>query len=188
LAVLPIYVSEQSTLRKRARAIKQTSEAIRRLGEDMLETMHKANGIGLAANQVGLLQRIIVVDVSEMEEFKTVPPMIMVNPEIIAASGECTMEEGCLSIPEVREEVARPEAIRVRYRDTDFEPYELDATGMLARVIMHEIDHLNGVLFIDHIGGLKRKLLRGRLNKIHRGDIEVSYPIVADTDPVVAQR
>jgi len=188
LSVLPIYVSEQSTLRKRARAIRQTDDEIRRIGEDMLETMHKANGIGLAANQVGLLQRIIVVDVSEIEEFKDVPPLIMLNPEVIVEDGELALEEGCLSIPEIREEVVRPETIRVRYRDPDFRQHELDASGMLARVIQHEIDHLNGVLFIDRIGSLKRKLLRGRLNKIHRGEIEVTYPIVADPEPVVAQR
>jgi peptide deformylase len=154
----------------------------------MLETMRKANGIGLAGNQVGLLQRIIVVDVADADEFKNVPPLIMLNPEVVGEEGEWAMEEGCLSIPEIREEVVRPETIHVRYNDPDFEQREIEARGLLGRVILHEIDHLNGVLFIDHLSGLKRKMLRGRLNKIRRGETEVTYPIVAESLPVLAER
>jgi peptide deformylase len=154
----------------------------------MLETMRKANGIGLAGNQVGLLQRIIVVDIADADEFKNVPPLIMLNPEVVGEEGEWAMEEGCLSIPEIREEVVRPETIHVRYNDPDFEQCEIEARGLLGRVILHEIDHLNGVLFIDHLSGLKRKMLRGRLNKIRRGETEVTYPIVVESLPVLAER
>lgn len=188
MSVLPIYTYEQAVLRKRARAIKQMDDHMRRIGEDMLETMRKANGIGLAANQVGLLHRIIVVDVSETEEFKAVPPLMMLNPEVLAESGEWVMEEGCLSIPDIREEVVRAETIRVRYRDGDFQQHEMDASGLLGRVILHEIDHLNGVLFIDRLSGLKRKLLRGRLNRIRRGEMDVAYPVVAQADPVLVEK
>jgi peptide deformylase len=188
VSVLPIYTYEHSILRRRARAIKQNDDQIRRLGEDMLETMRKANGIGLAGNQIGLLHRIIVVDVSESEEFKTVPPLIMLNPEVVGEEGEWAMEEGCLSIPEIREEVVRAETIHVRYRDPDFEQREIEARGLLGRVILHEIDHLDGVLFIDHLNSLKRKILRGRLNKIRRGEMEVIYPIVAENLPALVER
>jgi peptide deformylase len=188
LSVLPIYTFEQSVLRRRARAIKQMDDHFRRIGEDMLETMNNANGIGLAANQVGLLHRIIVVDVSDAEEYKTTPPFVMLNPEVLAESGAWEMEEGCLSIPEIREDVVRAETIRVRFRDLEFQQQEMDASGLLGRVILHEIDHLNGILFIDRLSGLKRKLLRGRLNKIRRGEMDVAYPIVAEADPVLVQK
>ncbi len=188
VSVLPIYVYEQPVLRRRARVIKHVDEPLKRLGEDMFETMRKANGIGLAATQVGSLQRVIVVDVSDVEGYKTVPPLVMLNPEILTESGRLVMEEGCLSVPDIREEVERAETIWVRYRDLDFQQYEREAAGLLGRVILHEIDHLNGVLFIDRLSGLKRKMLRGRLNKIRRGEVELAYPIVAEAEPELATK
>jgi len=175
-------------LRKKAKLVHHLDQSLVKFVEDMFETMHNANGVGLAANQVGSLQRAIVVDVSTMGEGEEHPiaapdrrPIALINPEVVLEQGKWIVEEGCLSIPDVREEVERVETVRVRYKDLEFKDQEIEASGMLARVILHEIDHLDGVLFFDRIGIVKRKLLRGRLNKIARGEIEVSYPIVSST-------
>lgn len=195
--MLPIYTYNQPVLRKKAKPVKSVDEGFVRFVEDMMETMHKANGIGLAANQVGSLQRVLVVDVSEAlkekeesgnVESEEVPPeakspLVMINPVVLLGEGELVIEEGCLSIPDIREEVKRPEAIQVKYKDLKMQENELFADGLFARVIQHEIDHLNGILFIDHLGKMKQKLLKGRLNKIRRGEIEVSYPIVGEAVP-----
>lgn len=186
MAILPIYTFNQSVLRKKAKPVKHVDAALVRLVQDMFDTMHNANGIGLAANQVGSLQRLIVVDLAGMEETAESPipevarqPLAMLNPEVLSESGNWAIEEGCLSIPEIRDEVDRVHAIHVRYKDLEFKDRELNASGLLARVILHEIDHINGILFIDHLGAVKKKLLRGRLNKIARGEVEVSYPVVS---------
>jgi len=154
-------------------------DALVALAADMIETMRKANGIGLAANQVGVLHRVIVVDLSAMEETKDFGPMALINPEIYHEEGKLVMEEGCLSIPDVREDVERAEVIRVRYKDLEFKDHDEEFAGLPARVILHETDHLDGILFYDHLNALKRKLLRGRLNRIRKGEIEVNYPIVS---------
>ena len=180
MAILPVYTYDQSVLRKKAKPVKAVDDGLITLASDMLETMHQASGIGLAANQVGSLQRIIVVDLSGMEDAKDFVPLVMLNPEMFFEEGEWIAEEGCLSIPDIREEVARPDHIKVRYRDLTFVEREIDAQGLTARVIQHEIDHINGVLFFDHLNAVKRKLLRGRLNKIRRGEIEVDYPIISN--------
>jgi peptide deformylase len=187
VSVLPIYTYGQQVLKKKARLVRAVDERLRRFAGDMMETMYNSHGIGLAANQVGTLERMIVVDVSDMEEMKDLPegapgktPLVLLNPEVISEEGSWFMEEGCLSIPEIREEVERAEKIRLHYRDLEFAERELDAEGMLGRVLLHEIDHLNGILFIDRLNLVKRKLLRGRLNKIRRGEMEVMYPIVAE--------
>jgi peptide deformylase len=178
---LPIFLYGQPVLRRKARPIRRVEEDLVQLAADMTETMKKANGVGLAATQVGDLRRIIVVDPSALEETKELPPFALLNPEIVAAEGAWNLEEGCLSIPELREEVPRAETVKVRFHDLEFREQELTAPGMFGRVIQHEIDHLNGVLFIDHLNAVKRKLLRGRLNKIERGEVEVDYPVVVKT-------
>ncbi len=180
MAILPIYIYDQGILRRKARPVKSVNDNLVALASDMLETMHKANGIGLAANQVGSQDRIIVVDLSGMEDAKDFVPLVMLNPEVVAQDGKLILEEGCLSIPGIREEVERADRIRVRYKDLTFAEKEIEAEGMTGRVILHEIDHLNGILFFDHLNAVKRKLLRGRLNKIKRGEVEVDYPIVSD--------
>lgn len=156
----------------------------------MFDTMHAASGIGLAANQVGKLQRVIVVDISDIEEdketmdpetkrrFKPHPPIALINPELISSEGTWTMEEGCLSIPNVRDQVERDEKITVRYKDTNFRDVQLETDGLLARVILHEIDHLNGVLFVDHLSPQRRRVHREQLKKIQQGEFEVEYPVV----------
>lgn len=195
MAILPIYIYNQPVLRKKAKPVKSVDEELIKFVEDMFETMHKASGIGLAANQVGSVQRVIVVDISDIvkerlasgeadaEDFSPEEraPIVMINPVVLQEEGEFVMEEGCLSIPDIREEVKRAEAIQVKYKDLNMREQELFADGLFARVILHEIDHLNGVLFIDRLGKMKQKLLKGRLNKIRKGEIEVSYPIVTET-------
>ena len=179
MSVLPIYTIDQPVLRKKARPVRKLDDALVTLAGDMIETMRKANGIGLAANQVGVLHRIIAIDLSAMEETKDFSPMVLINPEVYHEEGKWVMEEGCLSIPDVREDVERAEVIRVRYKDLEFNDHDEEFAGLPARVILHETDHLDGILFYDHLNALKRKLLRGRLNKIRRGEIEVNYPIVS---------
>ena len=186
MSVLPIYVYNHPVLRKKAKPVRSLTTELSTFVEDMFETMHKAGGIGLAANQVGSTQRVIVIDLSGGEDTKEEKPLALVNPEVIQAEGVETMEEGCLSIPGLRDEVERPDHIRVRFKDIEFKDQELDATGLLARVLQHEIDHINGVLFIDHLNIVKRKLLRGRLNKIRKGEVEVEYPVVSPT-PAMAE-
>lgn len=179
-----MYTYGQPVLRKKAKPVKSVDADLVRFAEDMLHTMQNANGVGLAANQVGDLRRVIVVDVSDTsEEYKDWKPLVLLNPEVVEEDGSWTMEEGCLSIPDIRDEVTRPERVRVRYKDLDFKEQEIVATGLLGRVLLHEIDHINGVLFIDHLGLVKQKLLRGRLNKIRRGEVEINYPIVAEEVP-----
>jgi len=149
----------------------------------MFATMRNAHGIGLAANQVGLLERIVVVDISDMEEGQEVPPFVLLNPEVVEEKGKWVMEEGCLSIPEIRSEVERAESIRLKFRNINFEETEIVTEGLLARVLLHEIDHLNGILFIDRIDADVLKAMKGRLNKVSKGDGEIAYPVVAEPVP-----
>ena len=178
MSVLPIYTYGTAVLRKKAQPITGVNDEVLKLIMEMFETMRDANGIGLAANQVGILQRVIVVDISGVEETKDVKPVSLINPEVIAQEGARVMEEGCLSIPDVRDDVERAEKIKVRYKDTNFRDVQIEADGLLARVILHEIDHLNGILFIDHLSSSRRKLHREQLKGIKRGEMEVSYPVV----------
>jgi len=155
MALLPILIIPDSHLRTVCEPVAKVDAAVRALMDDMLETMYEAPGIGLAAPQVGVTRRIIVIDVARKDE--PANPLFIVNPEILwSAEERSTYEEGCLSIPEYYEEVERPAAVRVAYLDRDGAAREINAEGILATAIQHEIDHLNGVLFIDHISKLKR--------------------------------
>jgi peptide deformylase len=178
LSVLPIYLYGTDVLRKKAKPVQKISVEIIKLIVDMFETMHKAQGIGLAANQVGSLDRVIVIDVSEVEKMEHIKPFPIINPEIINREGSLAMEEGCLSLPELRGEVTRDEKIVVRFKDTNFQTQELEVSGLLARVILHELDHLNGVMFIDHLTKDKLKLHKEKLKQIRHGQAEVTYPVV----------
>jgi len=164
MAILDIIVAPDPRLKITAKAVKAVDDNVRALMDDMLESMHVANGIGLAAPQVGDSRRVIVVDISRAEEEPD--PIRMANPELLWVSDEeGNHEEGCLSLPEQYAEVERPESIRVRYLDRSGEEQELDATGMLATCIQHEMDHLDGILFVDHISSLKRKMILRKLSK-----------------------
>ncbi len=164
MALLDILHFPDPRLRIRAKPVAAVTDAHRRLIADMLETMYTAPGIGLAATQVGVAERVIVVDVSEDSD----QPMAFINPEILSQEGSEVMEEGCLSVPGVFEEVERAERIRVRAWDRDGKAVEFDADGLLAVCIQHEIDHLNGKLFVDYLSDLKRTRIRKRIEKEER--------------------
>jgi len=186
---LPIYLYGTDVLKKKAKKVTEVTNADIALIKNMFETMHEANGIGLAANQIGELKQILVMDISDMEAGKGIKPLVVINPEVIEEEGEWEFEEGCLSIPDVRDKVVRAETIRVKYNDINMNDVELEADGLLARVLLHEIDHLNGVLFVERLNATKRTLLKSKLRKIQKGDVETSYEVViAPTDKPKAKK
>ncbi len=155
MTIRPIVILPDPKLRLVSEPVKEITDEIRQLAEDMLETMYDAPGVGLAAIQIGVPVRMVTMDVSKSEEERQ--PMVLINPEIVWASEEKRVyEEGCLSIPEYYEEVERPDRVRFRYMNLQGETIEQEADGLLATCVQHEIDHLNGVLFIDHLSKLKR--------------------------------
>jgi peptide deformylase len=167
MAILPIITAPDPRLQRRAKPVAKVDASIRRLMDDMLETMYQAPGIGLAAPQVGVLQRVIVVDCAKDGEKPQ--PYRLANPEILWQSEELlTNNEGCLSLPEHYADVTRPAEIKVRYIDEQNEIRELHAKGLLATCIQHEIDHLEGTLFVDHISSLKRSIILRKLAKLKR--------------------
>ena len=195
--VLPIYVYGEPVLREPTTPVDADSPELQQFIDDMIETMHGASGIGLAAPQVGRTERLFVIDLSNLEEdleeefdgAENVPdwlrePVVFINPEVVEDEDcdEVEFEEGCLSIPDIREQVWRPELIHVRFLDRNFQPKEIEAGGMLARVIQHEFDHLNGVLFIDHISAFRRRLLKRRLREITLGEGRADYPLKTPAD------
>ncbi len=194
--VLPIYLYGHDALRQETEPVDENTEALQELIDDMIETMHNAAGIGLAAPQVGRSERLFVVDVTPMatemeEDDEPIPPqpMVFVNPEIVGEGEETVdMEEGCLSIPEVREPVTRPERVRIRYRDRNLDERELETGSVLARVVQHEYDHLEGVLFTDYLSSFRKRLLRRSLRQMTKGEIEADYPLVAQGDEPVPAR
>ncbi|MDX1710723.1 MAG: peptide deformylase [Rhodovibrionaceae bacterium] len=164
MALLPIITAPDPVLKKKAKPVERVDGEIRRLMDDMLETMYAAPGIGLAAPQVGVSKRVLVVDVAREEEEPN--PLRMGNPELVWVSDDDqSYEEGCLSLPEHYAEVVRPRAIRVRYLDHENEIRELECEGLLATCIQHEIDHLDGILFVDHLSALKRNMILRKLLK-----------------------
>lgn len=167
MSVLEIIVAPDPRLKRRAEPVEKVDDDVRKIMDDMLDTMYAANGIGLAGPQVGVLKRIIVVDVARDGDDRQ--PMQMANPEVIWESDdERTYEEGCLSLPEHFAEVVRPEAVKVRYLDRENEIRTIDADDILATCIQHEIDHLDGVLFVDHISSLKRNMIIKKLQKFKK--------------------
>ncbi len=165
MTILPIVIAPDRRLKVRCKPVEAVDDSVRRKLDEMLETMYDAPGIGLAAPQVGDERRLVVIDVAR--EGEPPAPLKLVNPEVIWASDEkITMNEGCLSIPEVYYDVTRPERVRARYQDETGAAHEIDADGLLARCIQHEIDHLNGVLFIDHISMLKRNMALAKMKKL----------------------
>jgi peptide deformylase len=165
--VLPIYLYGQKVLRKRAAEVSEVTPELAKLADDMLETMYKSAGIGLAAPQVGKGIRLIVVDVAGEDEEKR--PYFLFNPVVSVKKGACTAEEGCLSVPGVWADVERPETITVEALDKQGKKIVLkDIDGLLARCIQHEIDHLDGVLFVDKISPTDRTLNEGKLKKLSK--------------------
>lgn len=169
MALLPIITAPDPRLKKVCAPVAAVDDEIRRLMDDMLETMYNAPGIGLAAPQVGVLKRVIVVDVAGDDEERA--PLFMANPELTWVSDDdSSYEEGCLSLPEHYGDVVRPAAITVRYLDRENEIRELKAQGLLATCIQHEMDHLEGILFVDHMTALKRNMILRKLLKAKKAD------------------
>jgi len=164
MSLLPILHFPDPKLRTRAVPVEQVDDTIRTLVGDMLETMYEAPGIGLAATQVDVHKRVIVIDVSEEKD----QPLVFINPELIEKQGVEEMDEGCLSVPGIYEKVQRADRVRVRAFDRDGQTFELDAEGLLAVCIQHEMDHLEGKLFVDYLSGLKRQRIQRKLEKQRR--------------------
>ncbi|MGQ1890986.1 peptide deformylase [Thermophagus sp. OGC60D27] len=180
--IYPIVVYGHPVLRKEAADfLPEEKGELKQLVEDMYETMYKAEGIGLAGPQIGLSKRIFVIDATpmaedlpELAEFKKV----FINARIIERDGEPVIDhEGCLSLPGISEEVSRPSRIKIRYVDIDFNEHEEIFNGWAARVVQHEYDHIQGILFVDHLAPLKKRLLKRKLNAISKGKLNVNYRI-----------
>ena len=164
MALRTIITAPDPRLKKKSKPVASVDDGVRQLMDDMLETMYAAPGIGLAAPQIDVLQRVIVIDI-DREDTKT-GPLFMANPEIVEASDEdATYDEGCLSLPAHYSEVVRPARVTVRYLDRDSQQQTLACEGLLATCVQHEIDHLDGILFVDHISALKRNMILRKLLK-----------------------
>lgn len=184
MAVLPIVTYNDPILKKKTDPVPENGEELQQLIDDMFETMYEASGVGLAAPQIGKSIQIFVMDADaiteEMDEEEDIGPIVLINPEIIKEDDEkVKMEEGCLSIPDVRDDVLRPKSITVKYKDRDFNEQTLNASGWVARVIQHEYDHLQGVLFLDYLSAFRRRLHKSTLKKIDKGKLETDYPLVS---------
>ncbi|MFH1687406.1 MAG: peptide deformylase [bacterium] len=153
-------------LREKSEAVEIINQEIKDLVSDLADTLKKAKGLGLSAVQIGVLKRVFIVDLSALDITETV--RVFINPEIIAAKGEIEIEEGCLSFPGIYQKLIRPQEVTVRATGLDGEEFEVTGTGMAARAFLHEYDHLEGVLFVDHMSPISRTLLRGRLRKLAR--------------------
>ncbi len=178
MSVLSLHLLGSPVLRQRSAEVKTVDDEVRRFVDDLFETMDAARGVGLAANQVGVARRIAVVDADD-DRFA------MINPVIIEAEGRATAEEGCLSIPEIYADVTRPERIVVEALDAQGNRYRKEATGLKARAIQHEIDHLDGILFLDHLSLVRRQMLQARWRRDHRDD--ESYIKEVSTTPTRAE-
>ena len=181
--VYPIVVYGDPILRKRTDNIPQDFPALDQLVKDMFETMYAAHGIGLAAPQIGKGIRLFVVDgttLEEEEEDMTGFKKVFINPQILDEHGTAwAFEEGCLSIPNIRENVTRQETVRIKYFDETWNAHEEEYSGIKARIIQHEYDHLDGKLFIDYLSPLKKRMLKGKLTNISKGDVDTEYRILA---------
>jgi peptide deformylase len=177
--ILPVYTYNHPVLKTSTARIDDMSDELNKFIRDMFETMYNANGIGLAANQVGKGLAITVIDMAESEDASEAGrPLVMINPVIEAFSdNELEFEEGCLSLPDYHDKVVRPSEIQVRFLDEHMKEHTRESGGLLARVIQHEIDHLNGIYFFERLSPIRRTLGNGKLKRIARGDIEPAYPV-----------
>ncbi len=179
MAILNILHFPDPRLRHKAKPVAEVDDTLRALVDDMFETMYAAPGIGLAATQVNVAQRLVVIDVSA----EKTQPLCFINPEILEKSGEEEMEEGCLSVPGYYDVVQRAERVKVRALDRNGQPFEIDTDGLLAVCIQHEIDHLDGKLFVDYLSELKRQRLRKKIEK--HAETEASVPATTPHHTVI---
>lgn len=179
--IYPVTVFGDPVLRKKAEPITADFNDLKGFIQNMFETMYNSEGVGLAAPQVGQSIRIFILDTTYDEQEDDEPSGIkraFINPEIVQKYGEeWTMNEGCLSVPEIREEVLRPESVKLKYLDEDFYPHEESFDGFTARVIQHEYDHLEGIMFVDYLNPLKKRILKSKLTAISKGKVIPKYKI-----------
>jgi peptide deformylase len=179
--ILPVYTYNHPVLKQRATPITEINDELLTFIDSMFETMYHAEGIGLAANQVGSNRNVTVIDLQRAEEDDGGPsePLVLINPVIEAFSDDTEeFEEGCLSLPEFRDKVIRPEAIQVRFMDRDMREIVMEVDSLLARVMQHEIDHLNGIYFFERLSSIRRTLAQGKLKRIARGEFDADYETV----------
>lgn len=178
---LPVYLYGHPVLRKVSQPVASDYPELKKLVEDMFTTMYASEGVGLAAPQIGRNDRLVVIDADPVKE--AFPEcagrkLVLINPEIEVLEGESVIRgEGCLSLPGLSEDVARVEHIRLRWVDEDFQPHEEEISGFLARIVQHECDHLEGKLYIDHVKGIRKQFMRGKLNNIISGKTRCDYPV-----------
>ena len=178
MAILPITVYGDKILRQPTKQVDKIDDLVITAIRNMFDTMRNADGIGLAANQVGLDKSIVTIDLSPVEGYEKEKPIVLINPEITLESGESIMmEEGCLSLPNLRAEVERPKMIKLKYLDTNENIQEIEIDNLLARVVLHEYDHLIGKMIPDRVNQEIKKLLKKELEKIENRTMEVNYPI-----------
>ena len=183
--VYPIYVYGSKVLRKKTSDIPENYPGLKELIADMFETMKISDGVGLAAPQIGLPLRLFVVDGTDIEQSKNEPKedlsafkIAFINPKITKLWGDLwTYNEGCLSVPTLREDIVRPSGVRIEYYDENFNFHTGEFDGIKSRVIQHEYDHLEGVMFVDRINPLKKRLINGKLNAISKGKVDITYKI-----------
>lgn len=180
MAIKPIYNCFHPILNEPTKEFNNIDHEAFQIARDLQDTLiYISNGVGLAANQIGYDKSILLVDLRQIEEYASTPPLIMINPIITLESDEkLEMQEGCLSIPDLYEYVVRPEKIEVRYWDLNEKEIVKEFDGYIARVIQHEIDHLDGILFFQHLSSFKRTLIKNKLNKIRKGEILPDYSFV----------
>jgi peptide deformylase len=178
MAIIPITVYGDKILKQKSQSVKMIDDSIITKIKNMFDSMRNADGVGLAANQIGYSESIFVIDLEGVEGCEKIKPMVFINPEIVLESDEKkVMDEGCLSLPLLRAQVERPKQIKIRFLDTDEKEHEIEADDFFARVILHEYDHLLGKMIPDRVTTDIKKKLSDELNKIINREIEISYPI-----------
>jgi peptide deformylase len=183
MPLIPITVYGDKILWKKTSKVTNVDDNTIRIIADMFDTMRNANGVGLAANQIGLNKQIFVVDISPVEGYEKYKPIAMINPRIVSKSDETiSMEEGCLSIPDLRAEVIRPKSIFVSFFDVNMKEHTIETDELFARVIQHEYDHLQGILFIDYLDDELKKRYKKHLEKIKKRKIDIDYPVSETSD------
>ncbi len=170
MAIRPIVWYGDPVLREKSAPIETIDQSVRDLVTDMIDTLRDAEGIGLAANQVGVAQRLFIIDLAKIDPVHG-DLVVFINPEIHTTDGACELEEGCLSFPDIYQKITRAESVRVTALDLDGNEFTVETDGMYARAILHEYDHIEGVLFIDHISPFQRTLLRGRLKRLQQQSV-----------------
>ena len=179
MAVVPVYNGFHKVLRNKTNPVKEINDDIKQLVQNLFDTLYNIdNGVGLAANQIGVDKSVVVIDTS-LNGTEEGEKIIMINPEILEMSEEtCQYDEGCLSVPELYEPVTRPEKIKIKYFDLDLKEHIEDVDDFLARVMLHEIDHLNGIVFFERLSGLRKTMAKSKLNKLAKGKIIPAYDMV----------